>query len=158
MNEIKVKRMLLAGMAMFLVWMAAQMLVEQVIGRLLFGTVVQERLLQTTNLSDWNALNHAVNIFVAVLISTLLIWLYASLRPMYGVGTKTALITSALSVVWVLCLVLNMINLGLLPLRVGMMEAIFVAIETPIAVLAGTAVYEEWGTKPLHLRSPFRTP
>jgi hypothetical protein len=147
MNEIKVKRMLLAGLATFLVWIVAEILVEQVIGRILFGTLIQDRLLQTTNLSDWNALNHVVNLFIALLTSTLLIWLYASLRPMYGVGTKTALITSALGVVLVLSLAINLINLGLLPLQVGLMEAVFVAIEIPIAMLAGAAVYEGVGDK-----------
>ena len=142
MNEIRVKRMLLAGLAMFLVWVAAAILVEGVIGRLLFGNAIEERLLQTTNLSDWNASNHLVNISITLLNNTLLIWLYASLRPMYGVGTKTALITSALGIALGLSLLINFTNLGLLPLQVGLMEAVFVAIEFPIAMLAGAAVYE----------------
>jgi hypothetical protein len=142
MNEIKVKRLLLAGLTMFLVWVVAEILLEQMIGRLLFGTVIQERLLQTTNVSDWSGFNHLVNILVALLNSTLLIWLYAALRPMYGVGAKTALITSALCVVLGLSLAINLINLGLLPLQVGAVEAAFVAIEFPIAMLAGASVYE----------------
>ena len=149
MNEIKVKRMLLAGLAMFLVWVAVAILVEGVIGRLLFGNVIQERLLETTNLSDWNASNHLVNISITLLNTTLLIWLYASLRPMFGVGTKTALITSALAIALWLSLFVNLINLGLLPLQVGSMEAVFVAIEFPIAMLAGAAVYEGAGDKKL---------
>ena len=149
MNEIRVKRMLLAGLAMFLVWVAAAILVEGVIGRLLFGNAIEERLLQTTNLSDWNASNHLVNISITLLNNTLLIWLYASLRPMYGVGTKTALITSALCIALGLSLFVNLINLGLLPLQVGSMEAVFVAIEFPVAMLAGAAVYEGAGDKRL---------
>ena len=150
MNEIRVKRMLLAGLTMFLVWIVAEIIVEQVIGRILFGNLIEERWLQTTtNLSDWNALNHVVNVLVTLLNCTLLIWLYASLRPMYGVGTKTALITSALGVVLGLSLFINMINLGLLPSQVGMIEAVFVSIELPIAMLAGAAVYEGAGDKHL---------
>jgi len=150
MNEIRVKRMLLAGLTMFLVWIVAEIIVEQVIGRILFGNLIEERWLQTTtNLSDWNALNHVVNVLVTLLNCTLLIWLYASLRPMYGVGTKTALITSALGVVLGLSLFINMINLGLLPLQFGLMEAVFEAIEFPIAMLAGAAVYEGAGDKHL---------
>ncbi len=142
MNEIKVKRMLLAGLAMFVVWVVAEILLEQVVGRLRFGNLIQERLLETTNVSDWNASNHLVNVFVALLNCTLLIWLYASLRPMYGVGTKAALITSALCIALGSSLAINLINLGLLPLQVGATEAVFVAIEFPIAMLVGAAVYE----------------
>ena len=36
MNEIRVKRMLLAGLAMLVVWVAVEVLVEQVIARILF--------------------------------------------------------------------------------------------------------------------------
>lgn len=146
MNEIRVKRMLLAGLAMFLVWIVAEIIVEQMIGRLLFGNLIDDRWLQTaTNLGEWTASNHLVNLFIALLNSTLLIWLYASLRPMYGVGTKTALITSALGVVLGFSLFINMINLGLLPLQFGLMEAVFEAVEFPIAMLAGAAVYEGAG-------------
>ena len=150
MNEIRVRRMLVAGLAMFLVWIVAEIVVEQLIGRILFGSLIDDRWLQaSTNLGDWNALNHLVNLFIALLNSTLLIWLYASLRPMYGVGTKTALITSALGVAMGLALAINVINLGLIPLQFGLMEAVFAAIEFPIAMLAGAAIYEGAGDKNL---------
>ena len=149
MNEIRVKRMLLAGLAMFLVLIVAEIIVEGVIGRILFGNLIEERLQTYTNLRDWNALNQVVNVFRVLLNCTLLIWLYASLRPMYGVGTKTALITSALVIALGLSMAINMINLGLLPLRFGLMEVVFEAIEFPIAMLAGAAVYEGAGDKRL---------
>ena len=135
---------------MFLVWIALEIIVEQLIGRMLFGSLIDDRWLETAaKLSDWTALNHLVNLFIALLNTTVLIWLYASLRPMYGVGTKTALITSALGVVLGLSLTVNVINLGLLPLRFGLMEAVFETIEFPIAMLAGAAVYEGAGDKEL---------
>ncbi len=150
MNEIRVRRMLLAGLAMFLVWVVVELIVEHLIGRLLFGNLIEERWLQTNaDLSNVTASNHLVNIFVSLLNSTALIWLYASLRPMYGVGTKTALITSALGIVLVFSMFINMVNLGLLPFRFGLMEAAFEAVEFPIAMLAGAAVYEGWGDKRL---------
>ena len=147
MNEIRVKRMLLGGLATFLVWIAAEILVEHVIGRFLFGDLVRELLLETTVISDWGFRENLLNIFIALLNSTLLIWLYASLRPMYGVGTKTALITSALGVVWGFSLFLNLVNLGLVPLQFGLVEAVYEAIEFPIAMIAGAAVYEGAGEK-----------
>ena len=142
MNEIRVKRMLLAGLVMLIVWVVVEALVEQVIARLLFGQSTQEMWLQAIDLRDSSALNFWVNTIVALFNCTLLIWLYASVRPMYGVGTRTALITSAFGVILGFSLFINFINLGLLPLKLGLLEAAFEAIELTIAMVAGAAVYE----------------
>lgn len=142
MNEIRVKRMLLAGLATFVAWIVMEILLEGVLGRILFGNLIQEQLLESTHLREWGASNNLVNIFVALLNSTVLIWLYAALRPMYGVGTKTALITSALGIVWMWSMTINAINLGLIPTQVGLIEAVFVSVEFPIAMLAGAQIYE----------------
>ena len=142
MNEIRLGRMLLAGLAMFVVWIALEILVEQVVSRILFAQTSQEMWLGTIDLSDWSALNFVVNIAIGLLNCIVLIWLYASLRPMYGVGTRTALITSAFGVIWGLSLFVNIINLGLIPARIGLIEAVFVTIELPIAMIAGATVYE----------------
>jgi len=142
MNEIKVKRLFVAGLATFAAWIAAEIVVEQVVGRILFGNLIAEQWFEATVLSDWGGLNHLLNIFIGLLNSTILIWLYASLRPMYGVGTKTALITSAVGVIWGVSLAINTINLGLIPPLAGSIEALYVAIEFPIAMIAGATVYE----------------
>lgn len=142
MNEIRTKRMLLAGLAMFLMWSAVEFLVEHVVARILFAQTSLEMWHPTIDLGNWSALNFVVNIAIALLSCTILIWLYASLRPMYGVGTRTALITSAFGVSFLLSLFINFINLGLLPARIGLIEAVFVAIEFPIAMIVGAGVYE----------------
>jgi hypothetical protein len=148
MNEIRVKRMLLAGLATFVVWIAAEILLEHVIGRLLLGSVIQEQWQQITDVNTWGPLNHCLNIFIALMNTTILIWLYASLRPMYGVGTKTALITCALCMIWVLSLTINIINLGIIPVQAGLTELGFELIECPIAMIAGAGVYEGRGAGP----------
>lgn len=61
---------------------------------------------------------------------------------MYGVGAKTALITSAFCIAWVLSLFVNLTNLGLLPVRLAMTEAFFEVLELPIAMYVGAGVYE----------------
>lgn len=142
MNEIKVKRMLLAGLAMFFMWALIEILVEHVLARFLLGQTSQDLWIQTIDLTDWTAMNHLVNNGIAILNCTILIWLYASLRPMYGVGTRTALIASAFGVTLLASLFVNFINLGLFPARLGLTEALFVAIEFPLAMLVGAAVYE----------------
>lgn len=152
MNEIRVKRMLLAGLAMFLMWAAVEFLVELVVAPFLFTQTSQEMWYPTIDLSDWSALNVVVNNVIALLSCTILIWLYASLRPMYGVGTKAALITSAFGVSLLLTLFINFINLGLIPAQIGLIEAVFVTIEFPLAMIVGAGVYEgavKWDREPV---------
>jgi hypothetical protein len=61
---------------------------------------------------------------------------------MFGVGTKTALITSAFGVILGLSVTVNGINLGLIPARLGLVEWVYELIEFPIAMIAGAMVYE----------------
>ena len=62
--------------------------------------------------------------------------------PDYGVGTKTALITCAFGIAWMVSMFINLTNLGLLPPRLALLEAIFETIEFPIAMIVGAGVYE----------------
>jgi hypothetical protein len=137
-----VKRLLLAGLAMLVMWVAVEFLVEGLIADILFGRASQEMWLEIVELRQGSPPNFWVNNFIALLNCTLLIWLYASLRPMYGVGTRAALITSAFGVIWLVSMIINLINLGLFPLKLGLIEAAFEAIEFPIAMIVGAGVYE----------------
>ena len=65
---------------------------------------------------------------------------------MYGVGTRTALITSAFGVIWMFLLFVNLTNLGLVPLEAGLAETAFMVLEMLVAMIAGAGVYE--GTRP----------
>ena len=142
MNEIRLKRLLLGGLATFVAWIGVSILLEGILGSLLFGDLIEEMWLETSVIGEWSGLNQVLNIALALLNSTLLIWLYASLRPMYGVGARTALIASTLGVIWVWSLTLNLINLGLLPPELGLVEGLYESIEFPIAMLAGAEIYE----------------
>lgn len=141
MNRIRINRMLLAGFVTLITFIALEILVEQVIGRIMFGNMF-EQWYQTTNVPAWGIANNVLNIFIALFNCTVLIWLYASLRPMFGVGTRTALITSAFVLILGLSFTINFINLGLVPPMIGMLEWIAEAIEFPIAMIAGALVYE----------------
>lgn len=142
MNRIRLNRMLLAGLVTFFVWIVVELIVEQVIGRMVFGNLVQVEWLYSTNVRNWDIGNHILNISIALMNCTVLMWLYASLRPMFGVGTKTALITSAFGIILGLSMTVNGINLGLFPARLGLIEIVYEAIEFPLAMIAGALVYE----------------
>jgi hypothetical protein len=64
---------------------------------------------------------------------------------MFGVGTRTALITSAFGIIFVFSMTVNGINLGLFPARIGLVEWFYELIEFPLAMIAGALVYEGLG-------------
>jgi hypothetical protein len=146
MNEIKIPRMLLAGVAMLIMWIAVAILVEivleQVVAPLFFEQSWKEMWLEVIDPRERSALNYWLDGLTALVNCTLLIWLYASLRPMYGVGTRTALITSAFGIILGSTVSINLINSGLIPLKLGLIEAVCDSILFPIAMLAGAAIYE----------------
>ena len=142
MNEINVKRMFLAGLGMLIVWVLVELLVEQVFAQFFFGQTAQEMWQEVIKVSGNSAQTFWINNIIAFLNCTLMIWLYALLRPMYGVGTRAALITSLFGIIMGTALFINMINLGIFPLKIALLEALFEAIEFPIAMIAGATVYE----------------
>lgn len=142
MNRIKVNRVVLAGIVTVLVFIIVEIIVESVIGVALFGNVIEEWYQKTYFISTWSVANHVLNIFIALVICTTLAWLYAALRPMFGVGTKTALITSAFSLFFFATFYFNLVNLGIIPLRIALIDLGCNLVETPIAIIVGARIYE----------------
>ncbi len=142
MNRINVKRMLLAGLAMLVMWVAMEVLVEGVAADLIFGQSSSDMWMEVIDESEWSGANTTVNAVRSILNCTILIWLYASLRPMYGVGIKTVLITSAFALVWIYSMLVNIANMGMIPSRLAFLEAVFETIEFPVAMYVGASIYE----------------
>jgi hypothetical protein len=141
MNRIKVKRLILAGLVTLLVFIAVEFIVESLIGKPLFGRAI-ETWHQTLNLDAWGMGNSVLNLLIALVTCTLLTWLYAALRPMFGVGARTALATSAFAFFFAAAFAINGVNLGTYPLQIALIELGYQLIELPIAILAGARVYE----------------
>ena len=147
MNRIRINRLLIAGLATFITFIAIELLWEGLLGSLVLGDAL-EILQSYPNLSHWTFLNHAFNLAVALGNCFMLIWLYASLRPMFGVGPRTALIASSFMFVFIFAFGLNYTNLGLFPLRLTLLDSLNLLIELPLALIAGAHVYESgrWAT------------
>jgi hypothetical protein len=141
MNEIKVKRLILAGFITLIVFIVVEIIVESVFGKAILGNVVNEWYLKI-GIQRWGFANSLLNILIALLNSTMLIWLYAALRPMFGVGVKTALITSLFGFVFVTAFAINMANIGYYPWRIALLETFYLLIELPVSIIAGAQVYE----------------
>jgi hypothetical protein len=100
---------------------------------------------QTLDLETWGVGNRLLNLLIALITCTLLTWLYAALRPMFGVGPQTALAASAFAFFFVAAFAINSVNLGIYPLPVALIELGYQLVELPIAILAGARVYEGSG-------------
>jgi hypothetical protein len=148
MNRIRPNRLFLAGLSTFLAFVVLELLWEGLIGTLILGDAL-EVWMSYPGVSKWTLQHQAVNLVIALGNCLMMIWLYASLRPMFGVGAPTALIASAFVFVFVLAFELNYANLGFFPFRLALLEAFSLIIELPLALIVGAQVYESgrWETK-----------
>jgi hypothetical protein len=141
MNKIKVRRLLIAGVITLLAFIVIEFIVEGVLGNVLFSGAY-DAWYGKLILPNWTTLNYALNIFIALVNSTMMMWLYAALRPMFGVGIRTALITSAFVFTFIAFYVVNQANLGIFPLKIASIELLYLVIELPLALMAGAQFYE----------------
>lgn len=141
MNRIRLNRLLIAGLATFLTFIGIELLWEGLIGSLLVGDALGPHV-GYPSVSAWTLRHQAVNLGIALGNCFMMIWLYASLRPMFGVGPRTALISSAFVFVFVFAFELNYANLGFFPFSLALFDALSLLIELPLAMIAGAQVYE----------------
>ena len=147
MNRIRTSRLDLAGLVTLLVFILLELLWEGVIGTVLFGDQLAA-LRISEGIPDWSFGEHILNLTVALFNCFIMIWLYASLRPMFGVGPRTALIASAFVFAFVFAFYINYANLGYISYRLGLVYAVDLIVELPLALIAGAQVYENGGWVP----------
>ena len=87
-----------------------------------------------------------IGLFVVMcfLLGILAVWLYAAVRPRLGAGPQTAIVTGI--VVWLLAFVfpnVGIMAMGIFPARLILIALVWEAVEVPLAVLAGAALYKE---------------
>ncbi len=140
MNKIKVGRLLVAGLVTMIVFIMVEYLLEFVIFDALIG--LRNWINQLYAPSSWRISNHVLNILIALVNSIIMMWMYAALRPMFGVGPKTALITSGFAYAFIFSFMINFANLRFYPILPALIELFYQLIEIPIAILAGAYYYE----------------
>ena len=141
MNEIKVKRLVISGVITLLVFIAVEFIVESVVGNVLFSGAY-DAWYGKLIIPNWTTMNYVFNIFIALVNSTMMMWLYAALRPMFGIGIRTALITSAFVFTFIAFYVVNQANLGIFPIWIALIELFYLIIELPLALIVGAQFYE----------------
>jgi hypothetical protein len=142
MNEIKIKRLFAASVITLVVFIGVELLVETTFESLIFKDGSNEWYLKL-GIQHWSWVNNLVNILIALLNTTMFMWLYAALRPMFGVGVKTALITSLFVFIFVTTFGFNISNLsGYYPWRIALIESGYLMLELPVSIIVGAIFYE----------------
>jgi hypothetical protein len=141
MNRIRPTRLILAGLATLLAFLLIELIWEGLIGAAVLGD--QLTLLRGSGpYLDWSFSEHALNLTIGLFNCFMMIWLYASLRPMFGVGPRTALIAAAFVFAFVFAFDLNFANLGFIPYRQALLYSFDLIVELPLALFVGAEVYE----------------
>ncbi len=88
------------------------------------------------------------NILQLLALMIFAIWLYSSLIPRFGAGIKCALVVAF--AIWFVYLLVatNFARLGILPTNIAVASLLFNLVEVPLAVLAGSRVYDSVEEKP----------
>lgn len=141
MNRIRIGRLIISAMIALIVFFAVEFILEQVIGRYVFAGIIDEWV-ELSSILNWSAVNYVINILIFLASCIMVMWLYAALRPMFGVGPKTALITGAFVLTFISAYAINESNLGIYPLQVTLIQLFYWVIELPLAVIAGAYFYE----------------
>lgn len=141
MNRVRPTRLLVAGLATLLAFVGIELLWEGLIGTVLLGDSLGS-LRALAIVPEWSLRNEVLNLAIALANCLMMIWLYASLRPMFGVGPRTALISSAFVFVFIFAFELNHANLGFFSYQQVLIAAIDLIVELPLSLIVGAQVYE----------------
>lgn len=142
MEKINFKRVILGGLVMGVVFVIVELVVEGLVG--LFGVSEKDLLLQVNSTVTISGTRyHIVNLSYFFVFCVFAIWLYAALRPRFGAGPKTAIITSLVLLFTGLLIAINFVNMGIFPLKLTLLSLVFNLVELPTAIFFGASIYKE---------------
>lgn len=141
MNRIRVNKLIISGVITLLVFVVIEFIIERLLGRFVSAGIIDEWA-AVLDIQYWSPANYILNLLIVLLSCIMVMWLYAALRPMFGVGTKTALITSLFVLSFIFAYAINETNLGLYPIQITLIQLLYWAVELPAAVIAGVYYYE----------------
>ncbi len=143
MGKINFKRVVLGGLLAGVVFIFVEIILEGLV-QLVFGINEHELAMQAFNDITLGGIRyHTVNLSYFFVLCILIVWVYAAIRPRFGSGPKTALITSGIFLIVIFLFYVNFVNLGIFPLKMCLLSMAFNLIELPTAVLAGASIYKE---------------
>ena len=142
MKKIRIGYVFLAGFVASLAFMFTEMVVEGSV-QFIFRISEAEMFIEAFDDLPSGTLYHMLNLLFLYLVCTLIMWIYAAIRPRFKKRVPAALATSAVFWLFVILFFVNYSNMGLYPYRMTLMTIGFNLVEIPAAVLAGSCVYRD---------------
>lgn len=143
MKKINYWRILISGIVGGIVFMVMEFFVESLILGGIWGIREHDIFKEAFGHINTGGWYQVVNIAILFVEFILIMWVYAALRPRFATTLKTALITALLFYVMFLLFAVNLVNLGILPIKVMAVSLGANLIELPFAVFVGASVYPE---------------
>lgn len=138
-NKINVSRVLLGGVVSGLVLNIGEHLLNHVVLVRLFANADAE-----VAVAGFSAVQVVSGVSILFAFGFALVWIYASIRPRFGPGPKTAVIAGL--TVWGIAWLLtgaSFINVGIFPPSQMLVSIVWGLFEVPLAALAGSWFYRE---------------
>lgn len=142
MKKISIGRVALAGLIASLSFLFFEMVVEGAV-LLLFGISETELMREASITCPTGTLFYVVTLVYLYLVCSLIMWVYAAIRPRFKSHIRAALATSVVFWVFAFLFVVNYSNVGLYPLKLGLISMGFNLVEMPAGVILGSFVYKE---------------
>jgi hypothetical protein len=142
MKKISIGRVALAALIASLAFLFSEIVVEGAV-LLIFG-ISEVELTREANITiPTGILYYTVTIVYLYLVCSLIMWVYAAIRPRFKSHVRAALATSFVFWLFVFLFVVNYSRVGLYPLKLGLLGVAFNLVELPAAVIVGSLVYRE---------------
>ena len=135
-------RILLAAFAACLAFLFAEIVLEGSV-HLIFRLSETKLFYDTFETLPSGTLYHVVTLVHLYLVCVLMMWVYTAIRPRFRTHLHAALVTSMIFWLFVVLFLINYSNLGLYPLKLGLLGMGFNLVEIPAAVITGSLVYKE---------------
>ncbi len=142
MNKIRIGYVFLAGFVASLTFIFTEMVLEGSV-QFIFRISETKMFLQAFDRLPSGTLYHILNLLYLYLICTLIMWIYAAIRPRFKGRLQAALGTSLVFWLFVFLFFGNSSNMGLYPYRLTLLAIGFNLVEIPAAVIGGSLVYRD---------------
>jgi len=138
MGKINVARVILGGLVAGLVMNVSEYVLNTYVAADAMSAIMERMALPPIG-------THQIGIFVAMtfVLGIITIFVYAAIRPRFGAGVKTAVITGV--VFWLLTSVGGFADmvLGIVPPNLFGLTAIWTLVEAVVATVVGASLYKE---------------
>lgn len=141
MERTNINRVILGGLLASVVFIIIEFIFEGLINTIFNFNEVNLARQYFPDLTLNGARYQIVNILYLILTCSITIWLYASLRPKFGEGLKTAFIASLIVIMFIVLFLVNHINMGIYPLKPALISLVFSLVEFPLSIVAGASIY-----------------